>query len=163
MNNAGLVQARSGSESSVQPGCWFCWFCWILIQVSFLSLKLRACLQRSASCSSLNTTLHRRGMNSSAWSEPCLLWALREPRYHIRVPENITYPPTQLRSLRGAQRASPPRLRLRGARRASYPLLLSRARKSRSVIRVKTPFIAGEDTEYTSLLHDTEAAIAASR
>lgn len=51
--------------------------------------------------------------------------------------------------------------RLCGADRDSYPLLLSRARKSRSVIRVKTPFIAGVYTENTSLLHDMEAAIAA--
>lgn len=45
--------------------------------------------------------------------------------------------------------------------RASYPPLLSRARKSRSDIRVKTPAMAGEYTEYTSLLQDMGAAIAA--
>lgn len=49
----------------------------------------------------------------------------------------------------------------RGDKRVSYPLLLSRARTSRSVIRVKTPFIAGVYTEYSSLLHDMDAAIAA--
>lgn len=48
-----------------------------------------------------------------------------------------------------------------GDKRVSYPLLLSRARTSRSVIRVKTPFIAGVYTEYSSLLHDMDAAIAA--
>lgn len=46
---------------------------------------------------------------------------------------------------------------------ASYPRLPSRARKSRSVIRVKTPAMAGEYTEYTSLLQDMGAAIAAEK
>lgn len=45
--------------------------------------------------------------------------------------------------------------------RVSYPPLLSRARKSRSDIRVKTPAMAGVYTEYTSLLQDMGAAIAA--
>lgn len=43
----------------------------------------------------------------------------------------------------------------------SYPPLLSLARKSRSDIRVKTPAMAGVYTEYTSLLQDMGAAIAA--
>lgn len=45
--------------------------------------------------------------------------------------------------------------------RVSYPPLLSRARKSLSDIRVKTPAMAGVYTEYTSLLQDMGAAIAA--
>lgn len=45
--------------------------------------------------------------------------------------------------------------------RVSYPPLLSRARRSRSDIRVKTPWMAGVYTEYTSLLQDMGAAIAA--
>lgn len=45
--------------------------------------------------------------------------------------------------------------------RVSYPPLLSRARRSRSDIRVKTPVMAGVYTEYTSLLQDMGAAIAA--
>lgn len=46
-------------------------------------------------------------------------------------------------------------------KRVSHPRLLSRARKSRSDIRVKTPLMAGVYTEYTSLLQDMGAAIAA--
>lgn len=42
----------------------------------------------------------------------------------------------------------------------SYPLRPSRARNSRSDIRVKTPLMAGVYTEYTSLLQDMGAAIA---
>lgn len=45
----------------------------------------------------------------------------------------------------------------------SYPPVLSRARNSRSDIRVKTPAMAGVYTEYTSLLQDMGAAIAAAR
>lgn len=42
----------------------------------------------------------------------------------------------------------------------SYPLRPSRARNSRSDIRVKTPLMTGVYTEYTSLLQDMGAAIA---
>lgn len=45
--------------------------------------------------------------------------------------------------------------------RVSYPPRRSRARNTRSDIRVKTPAMAGEYTEYTSLLQDMGAAIAA--
>lgn len=48
-----------------------------------------------------------------------------------------------------------------GVSSVSYPPPLSRTRERRSDIRVKTPVMAGEYTEYTSLLQDMGAAIAA--